>query len=278
MRGRCLQASTIHTMPTTRSATKQLRLEDVTPKSPDKAGTKKVSKQSSKPSTKQAEENPPRAPKRKASPDGVKQESPSKRRKGDRDGKQSHFPGNDMTDLEKPIIINRAPVLQLWGACVADFLHPELSWPACLSVGNAISALCATSKGKAIGLVEPKEKSEDERKKREKKKRKAEEDTETVTVMGFPLHLEGGKVLLSGTPKGLNEGTLQAKFGGDGEYGRAKEAMLESLRSWEGDKEGLDKKAFHMYEKFRPTVPQGQRGWGRKGELNLHELVGVVRR
>ena len=27
--------------------------------------------------------------------------------------------------------------------------------------------------------------------------------------------------------------------------------------------------AYHLYEKFRPTVPTGTRGWGAKGTLDL---------
>lgn len=33
--------------------------------------------------------------------------------------------------------------------------------------------------------------------------------------------------------------------------------------------EEVGKKAYHLYERFRPTVSQGTRGWGKKGELDL---------
>ena len=48
---------------------------------------------------------------------------------------QQHFSA-DASSLEKPIVINRSPVLQLWGACVAGFLHPELGWEVCLNIGK----------------------------------------------------------------------------------------------------------------------------------------------
>jgi hypothetical protein len=31
----------------------------------------------------------------------------------------------------------------------------------------------------------------------------------------------------------------------------------------------LAKEAYRLYERFRPTVPEGVKGWGAKGELDL---------
>jgi hypothetical protein len=31
----------------------------------------------------------------------------------------------------------------------------------------------------------------------------------------------------------------------------------------------LEKKAYDLYEKFRPEIPEGKKGWGAKGELDL---------
>lgn len=60
---------------------------------------------------------------------------------GDESKQQTHFAqngeGGEELKTEKPIMINRAPVLTLWGACVAAFLHDDLSWEACLSVGES---------------------------------------------------------------------------------------------------------------------------------------------
>lgn len=97
-------------------------------------------------------------------------------------------------------------------------------------------------------------------------------------VLDFPLPVKDGAVLLSGTPKKGNEGQLVAKYGGQEAYERVKAAMEGVLKSWEGDEDELDKKAFSMYEKFRPNVPAGEKGWGRKGELSLAQIESVVRR
>jgi hypothetical protein len=31
----------------------------------------------------------------------------------------------------------------------------------------------------------------------------------------------------------------------------------------------LESKAYTLYEKFRPEIPEGKKGWGAKGELDL---------
>jgi hypothetical protein len=64
------------------------------------------------------------------------------------------------TEDTKIVIINRAPVLHLWSACVAHFLYPELSWETCLSAGSAVSAICAVAKGRSIGTVPEKDDAE----------------------------------------------------------------------------------------------------------------------
>jgi hypothetical protein len=43
--------------------------------------------------------------------------------------------------------------------------------------------------------------------------------------------------------------------------------LAESLRTDE-----LAENAFSLYEQFRPTIPEGVRGWGAKGELDLGQL------
>lgn len=38
-------------------------------------------------------------------------------------------------------------------------------------------------------------------------------------------------------------------------------------------KEEIGGEAYRLYEEFRPTVPQGKQGWGRKGRLELDRLL-----
>ena len=97
--------------------------------------------------------------------------------------------------------------------------------------------------------------------------------------MGFalPIKEDAHAVMVGGKPKPLLEGSLKRKFGEEN-YDLVREAFTQSLETWKGDEDELDGKAFQMYEKFRPTVPGGQKGWGRKGELNLDEVKSIVRK
>lgn len=206
----------------------------------------------------------------------------------------SPAPAPPASKESKPILINRAPVLQLWAACVTQFLYPDTTWSTCLAIGSQISTLCAISKGRRIGTIEPEgtaaaDGKNEEKEKKKRKKMAESADGEEVDVMGFTLHMNGdGEVVVQGKPKKANEGLLRGKFahgeedGQEGQedgYERVKSAMNDVLVSWKGtgkEKEELNRRAFAMYERFRPSVQSGQRGWGRKGMLKLEEIHEAV--
>lgn len=72
-------------------------------------------------------------------------------------------------ETKDDVLINRAPVLDLWAATVTSFLYPDISWETSLSAGSAISTLCAISKGRAIGTIDKKDPSSTEKKKQNSK-------------------------------------------------------------------------------------------------------------
>lgn len=266
-------------MPTTRSASKkQTSLEDY-------GVDKSVERDDATKSPTQTPIHKSKAPRSKGTPSKRKTVAdstarPSKRLKTTSDNavptKQTQLT-DDAADLESPILINRAPVLTLWAAAVASFLYPDVEWATCLSIGSSVSRLCAVSKGRAIGKVQPKDpstKSED----RKKKKTEAQGDIMELEVMGFPMQIKNGAATVDGKDKPANEHLLRAKFGGEEEYTRVKRVMEEALRTWDDDKETLDKKAFHMYEQFRPSIASGSAGWGRKGPLNMHKVKATIAR
>lgn len=148
-------------------------------------------------------------------------------------------------------------------------------WEICLNVGAAVSALCAVSKGKALGMIGKgdKEKDGDEG----KGAKKSEEGLRHVQVMGFDLPLKDGVVRLSGKPKPAGEDGLKRKFGAE-QYEAAKKMFEEVLGDWKGQEEELGKKAFGFYENFRPDVGGGTAGWGRSGVLDLEKVRNTVGR
>src|SRR4051794_6442045 len=102
-------------MPTTRSAAKQSHTEDFS-----KGASRKASSTSTK---------------RKAPSDsGIEPRSGKKAsRKKENAANENREDGQtgESGSGSEPIIINRAPVLQLWGSVVAKFVHPDLPWLAC---------------------------------------------------------------------------------------------------------------------------------------------------
>lgn len=38
----------------------------------------------------------------------------------------------------------------------------------------------------------------------------------------------------------------------------------------------LAAKGFHLYEQFRPSVPEGETRWGAKGKLDLEKIAGLA--
>lgn len=215
---------------------------------------------------------------------GVKRKNPDDNGTAQKDAHLAKKPKQDSTNSDKKlplaedsnvVLINRAPVLQLWAACVSEAVYPDLSWETHLSIGSAISALCAVSKGRAIGKIEQASDDPNKKAEKERKKRATEEGADDeVHVMGFRLLLKNGSAVVSGKPQTANEGLLKKKYGEEA-YGRVKKSMQDAAAN-EQDKGELNRRAFGMYESFRPSVQHGQGGWGKKGELKLDHIGNVV--
>lgn len=246
-------------MPTTRSASKkQTKIDDYQ----DNAEQDKTNAKATK-SKPKAKANT--AVKRKSS----SQDSPAKPSKKKLKAESSE-PDKSAVDREKPIKINRSPVLQLWGAAVAQFVHSNESWETCLSIGGSIASLCAISKGRAIGKIDPPSESRD----KGSRGKKTDKETRHLEVMGFPMEIKDGVVTVDGKPKPLSEEAIEGKYGGTDNYQRVKKVMQEALEAWVDDKDDLEKQAFHFYEQFRP----GSGGWGQKGELDLENVRKTITR
>lgn len=178
-------------------------------------------------------------------------------------------------ELRDVILINRAPVLELWAICVTHFLYGSLPWDTCLSIGGAISTITAIAKGRSIGTMEKPDPGEAEQRRRERQEKAEKQQLDDIEVMGFHLMLKDGQAMVGEKPRKGDEAALKKKFG-EHEYGMVKKAFEDALASWKGKDGQLDAEAFKMYEDFRPSVPPGQKGWGRKGQLSLENVKSVV--
>ena len=170
----------------------------------------------------------------------------------------------------KKIKINRAPVLTLWAAIVAERMGYKKD--EALTFGKAVAGLNAQSKGRKLGIYD--EKSEEEKEKESKPVR-----TEIVEMLGRGVPAIKTKQGLRAAIKGEEidaesvEKYLKQKFGEDFDDARA---AMEKLAKAYPPKQ-LEKAAYGLYEKFRPKIPEGTKGWGAKGELDLDYIASLAK-
>ena len=163
------------------------------------------------------------------------------------------------------IRVNRAPVLTLWAAIVAERLGHDAD--AAITLGRAVAGSSARVKARAIGLEENRE---------DGSMRDAVKPAPRQTV-----HLLGRDLPVAernGSPYALDHGKpasphpahayVEKAFGEHlPAVRRAMEALADLLPP-----EELNRIGFRLYERFRPEVPAGAAGWGKKGTLDL-ELI-----
>ncbi|HJR81503.1 MAG TPA: hypothetical protein VJ821_15635 [Anaerolineales bacterium] len=173
----------------------------------------------------------------------------------------------------KKIKINRAPVLTLWATVVAQRLGYDED--TALTLGKAVAGLNAQSKGRRLGIYE--EKSEEEKEKEARKKKPAEPEFIEILGRGVPAVKtpRGLRAAIKGEPihAGSVESYLENKFGDDLADARA---AMEKLAKAYTPKQ-LENKAYDLYEKFRPQIPEGKKGWGAKGELDLDYIRSLAK-
>jgi hypothetical protein len=135
-----------------------------------------------------------------------------------------------------------------------------------LTLGRAVAGLNAYSKGVSLGLFHPSEKSIDEHRKKLK-------TGETLAVellhRAVPvIHTPDGLRALSKdrpiSPASVDR-YLATKFGEA--LDETRDAMTHL--AWSMKPSELAARAYRLYEEFRPSVPEGVRGWGAKGKLSL---------
>lgn len=166
--------------------------------------------------------------------------------------------------------INRAPVLTLWASVVAE----RLGQPAdtALTLGKVLAGLNAQSKGQRLGIFEAPE---------EKPAKETGRDTKPDRDKQNTVRLLGRQVPVLDTEQGVRaeekgsavdpkavERYLQQKFKDHlPEVRQVMRTLAESV-----EPEVLERRGFDLYEEFRPNVPEGTRGWGAAGELDLEKI------
>jgi len=171
----------------------------------------------------------------------------------------------------RSVKVNRAPVLALWAAVVAERMG--YCTASALTLGKAVAGLNAQSKGRRLGLFGEPEPGA-------KKPSRALPSVRRVPLLGR-------SVPVVETPQGpcavANDRRLQPeaverylgqKFGDALDDVRG--AMRDLARSY--PRAELAEAAYSLYEKFRPRIPEGTKGWGASGTLDLELIRSLARR
>ncbi len=173
------------------------------------------------------------------------------------------------------ITINRAPVLTLWATVVAERLGYD--GEAALSLGKCLAGLNAQRKGRALGIYGG------------KAGRGGHEPDKPTSGLGeeFWVDLCGRSVPAMNTDAGVRAVVkdkpvqpdkvrtyLESTFGHD--LGAVRDAMAQLAGAFEADE--LAAAASGLYERFRPEIPRGRRGWGAKGTLDLNFVRSLAQR
>lgn len=170
-----------------------------------------------------------------------------------------------MAATDAPIRVNRAPVLTLWAAVVAECLGhaPDTA----MSLASHVAGTAAQAKARRLGIAEGHARED---------RATGLAEPESVPLLGRHVPVtrdEQGQLLAASgdgtpTPAAPARAYVAKAFGKRLEEARsAMEALAASL-----DPQELNRVGFRLYEHFRPEVPADARGWGAKGELHPQRI------
>ena len=170
--------------------------------------------------------------------------------------------------------INRAPVLTLWAAVVAERLGFDRE--EALTLGKSVAGLTAQSKGQRLGIFTPS--PEAVRRQRAEKARAAGVFHVALLGRAVPvLHTDEGLRATGKDQKPVVPASVQRYLAS--KFGDALPAVRNAMEALAKSREpeALAEEGFRLYEAFRPGVPAGESGWGAKGTLSLKKIEQLTR-
>jgi hypothetical protein len=154
--------------------------------------------------------------------------------------------------------------------CVAERLGFDKD--EALSLGKAVAGLTAQSIGQRLGIYKP---VPQEVKKARARKRGEEFFVEICGRQVPAINTTDGvwAVIRNQPIESMSvERYLESKFGES--LGAARSAIRDLAKAFRPEQ--LLKNAFSLYEEFRPTIPEGVRGWGAKGTLDIDRIQSLA--
>ncbi len=165
------------------------------------------------------------------------------------------------------VMINRAPVLALWGSVVAE----ELGFDAdtALSLGKVLAGLNAQAKGRALGIYGP---PKAHGRQAPRKVGLGEEFWIELCGRHLPAKNTEDGIRAVVKDKPVDPGSVQKYL--ETKFGESLDAVRQAMKALAGSfpPDELNEVAFELYEKFRPEIASGARGWGQKGVLDLERV------
>jgi hypothetical protein len=164
--------------------------------------------------------------------------------------------------------INRAPVLTLWATVVAEQLGYDHE--TALTLGKVVAGLNAQSKGRRLGIFEEPKGAQDD--KEQKARQPGEQFVVSLLNRQVPVVSteHGMRATVKGQPidpAGVRH-YLAQKFGH--ELADVRAGMEALAKAYSPDE--LAAQAYTLYEQFRPDIPEGKKGWGAAGQLELDHI------
>ncbi|OZJ04143.1 hypothetical protein BZG36_02842 [Bifiguratus adelaidae] len=187
------------------------------------------------------------------------------------------------TDIERikafEMNINRAPVMNAWAAIVA--LRSGYQWAEALSLAKVYTELNARAKGQSLGIIQEKD----------NKTEPLLLQSNAVMLMGRLIPAKKVQMTLSTEPQYRAMSSddypvhprasldyLERSFGGRDQLALVLGGMDVLAKSLSQDELQLSTIPYQLYEKFRPFVEFGVKGWGAKGKLSMATVVGLAQK
>lgn len=164
------------------------------------------------------------------------------------------------------IRINRAPVLTLWAAVVAEAEGHDRN--AALTMGKAVAGLNAQAKGRRLGIYSS-PKADGGRESAPRKTGLGEDFW--VQVCGRPVPARNTEAGVRAVVKDQPIDPYKVQQYLEGKFGEALPVAREAMEALAAAfaPEDLEDLAYQLYERFRPQIAPGQTGWGQQGDLDL---------
>ena len=168
------------------------------------------------------------------------------------------------------IRVNRAPVLTLWAAVVAERLGygPDTA----ITLGRAVAGSSARVKARAIGLADAKQDGAGLHEAADAKRQAA--PAKTVRLLGREVPVTEAKDGLRALDRDHAAAPGPARAYVEHALGAHLPAVRQAMEHLAAalPPEELNRVGFRLYERFRPEVPAGVKGWGAKGVLDLARI------